>query len=76
MDVEEDDVGCERRDPGDCLVHVTGLADDLEFALQLGAKPAAEELVVVDQEEADAGGGGAHDAALGSWSWTSVPCPG
>jgi hypothetical protein len=67
VDVEEDDVGCERRDPGDCLVHVTGLADDVEFALQLGAQPAAEELVVVDQEEAGAGGGGAHDAALGSW---------
>jgi len=76
VDVEEDDVGCERRDPGDCLVHVTGLADDLEFALQLGAKPAAEELVVVDQEEADAGVVGLTTPPSGSWSWTSVPCPG
>lgn len=68
MDVEEDDVGLELRDFGDRLVHVARLAHDVEFALQLGAQPAPEELVVVDQEEPGAGGGGAHDAALGSWS--------
>jgi hypothetical protein len=68
VDVEEDHVRLERCDPGDRLVHVPGLAHDLEFALQLGAEPAAEELVVVDEEEPGAGGRGAHDAALGSWS--------
>ena len=76
VDVEEDHVGAERRDPGHRLVHVTGLADDLELILQLGAQPAAEELMVVDQEEPGPRAGGSHDAALGSSRWTSVPCPG
>ena len=49
-----------------------GIARDLDQLLELGAHPRAEELVVVDQDDA----GPAHDAPRSSTSSTSVPAPG
>ncbi len=76
MDVEDDNGGlgaCDLRDRG---IGILCLADDLELVAELGAQATAEELVVVDQEHADAVCGHSHPATLGTRICTSVPSPG
>ena len=53
--VEHGDVGAQRRDPGRGLPRGAGLADDLDVAVALEqvAQPAPDDLVVVEQEDAD-----------------------
>lgn len=55
VDVEEDDLGAGRRDDGDRLVDVGGLADDLDTGLlgaaDLGLYSGAEHPVVVDEHD-------------------------
>ncbi|CAM5686228.1 hypothetical protein SCALM49S_05510 [Streptomyces californicus] len=87
VDVEEDDLGAGRRDDGDRLVDVGGLADHLDAGL-LGAAdlrlhPGAEHPVVVDEHDPypslrAPGGFGVlgHSLALSISSSTSVPPPG
>jgi hypothetical protein len=90
--VEQDDVGDGGPDLVDRGVHVAGLPDDVELAAQLGPQAGHEEMVVVDQEQADRRWPGVHWPLLapapgwsmapaawlskGTWTWTSVPWPG
>jgi DNA-binding NarL/FixJ family response regulator len=73
VDVEEDDVGAGRRDHADGLLDRAGLADDIDQSLDLGANPAPEQRVVVDDDDRRAI---AHRAPLAIASTTSVPDPG
>ena len=68
VDVEQDDVGIEIADERDCLRDGAGLADDLDGVAELGPDARAEEMVVVDEDDAPA----AHDD-LRSRNSTSVP---
>ncbi len=62
LEVHQDHVGVERAGPGDALGAVGGLADHLDVVLHLqeGAQAAADDLVVVDQQDADRGQGVRH----------------
>ena len=54
-DVEDGDVGSRRGDPRECALGGVGLADDLDVVLGVEQlpDPAADDLVVVEQEHAD-----------------------
>ena len=52
VDVDEHDVGSALGDQLDGGAHLVGLADDLDRVAELGAHAGAEEMVVVDQEDA------------------------
>ena len=52
MDVEQHDVGVELADQRHRLGDAAGLADDLDGVAELAAHAGAEELVVVDEDDA------------------------
>ena len=64
--VEDRDVGAQRRDAPDRLLRRAGLAHDLDVAVGLEqvAQPAADDLVVVEQEHPDLLGAGGRLAGL------------
>ncbi len=68
VDVEQDDVGIELADQRHGLGDGAGLADDLDRLAELRSNARAEDVVVVDEDDAAA----AHDR-LSSRSSTSVP---
>src|SRR5205085_5823089 len=73
VDVEQDDVGRQLADGVDGLGHRRRVADDVDEAVELRAHAGAKQLVVVDEDDADAG---SHGALGSSTSSTSVPPPG
>src|SRR5207237_4221028 len=71
VDVEEDDVGIELLDQRHGLLDACRLTDHVDGVAELGAHARAEEVVIVDEDDA-----ALHDPLRGTDSSTSVPSPG